>query len=81
MTTRDIHDQLQDLYEIELSAEMVSNITDEIMPEVKEWQSRLLEPIYPFILMDAIKIRKYGRIINRAAYVILGMTLDGTKVI
>ena len=41
MSTRDIHDQLQDLYGIELSAEMVSKITDKILPQVKEWQSRL----------------------------------------
>ena len=44
MSTRDIHDQLQDLYGIELSAEMVSKITDKILPQVKEWQSRPLNP-------------------------------------
>lgn len=60
---------------------MVSKITDKILPEVKEWQTRPLEHIYPFIFMDAIhyKIREDGRIINRAAYVVLGVTLDGTK--
>ena len=81
MTTRDIHDQLQDLYGIEFSADMVSKITDKILPEVKEWQSRPLDPVYPFIFMDAIhyKIREDGRIINRAAYVVLGVTLDGNK--
>lgn len=81
MSTRDIHDQLQDLYGIELSADMVSKITDKILPEVKEWQSRPLKPIYPFVFMDAIhyKIREDGRIINRAAYIVLGVTLDGTK--
>jgi putative transposase len=52
MSTRDIHDQLQDIYRIELSAEMVSKITDRIIPDIKEWQSRLLNPMYPF--MDAI---------------------------
>jgi putative transposase len=81
MTTRDIHDQLKDIYGIELSAEMVSKITDRIIPEVREWQSRPLCPIYPFIFMDAIhyKIREDGRILNRAAYVVLGVTLDGSK--
>ena len=54
MSTRDIHDQLQDLYGIELSAEMVSKITDKILPEIKEWQSRPLNPIYPFVFMDCI---------------------------
>ena len=52
MSTRDIHDQLQDLYGIELSADMVSKITDKILPEIKEWQSRPLATLYPFIFMD-----------------------------
>ncbi len=56
MSTRDIHDQLQELYGIELSAEMVSKITDKILPEVKEWQSRPLNPIYPFVFMDCILV-------------------------
>lgn len=81
MSTRDIHDQLQDIYGIELSAEMVSKITDRIIPDIKEWQSRPLNPMYPFVFMDAIhyKIREDGRIVNRAAYVVLGVTLDGEK--
>lgn len=81
MSTRDIHDQLQDLYGIELSAEMVSKITDKILPDVKEWQSRTLESLYPFVFMDAIhyKVREDGRILNRAAYVVLGVTLEGKK--
>ncbi len=81
MSTRDIHDQLQDIYGIELSAEMVSKITDRIIPDIKEWQSRPLNPIYPFVFMDAIhyKIKEDGRIINRAAYIVLGVSLDGTK--
>ena len=54
MSTRDIHNQLQDLYGIELSAEMVSKITDKILPQIREWQSRPQEPLYPFVFMDAI---------------------------
>lgn len=81
MSTRDIHDQVQDLYGIEMSAEMVSRITDKIIPRVKEWQTRPLEPVYTFIFQDAIhyKIREDGRILNRAAYVILGVTANGYK--
>ena len=81
MSTRDIHDQLQDLYGIELSAEMVSKITDKLLPEIKEWQSRPLNPVYPFIFMDCIhyKIREDGRILSRAAYVVMGVTIDGYK--
>ncbi len=71
MSTRDIHDQLQDLYGIEMSAEMVSKSTDKILPEIREWQSRPLSPVYPFVFMDCIhyKVREDGRILSRAAYV------------
>ena len=81
MTTRDIAAELQELYGINVSAEKVSKITDRILPDIKEWQSRPLEPIYPFVFMDAIhyKMREDGRILNRAAYVILGVDLEGNK--
>lgn len=81
MSTRDIHDQLQELYGIELSAEMVSKITDKILPEIKEWQSRPLNMIYPFVFMDCIhyKVREDGRILSKAAYVVLGVTTEGYK--
>lgn len=81
MSTRDIHDQLKDIYGIELSADMVSKITDSIIPHIKEWQNRPLEPIYPFVFMDAIhyKVREDGQIKSKAAYVVLGVNLDGFK--
>ncbi|GFI15968.1 hypothetical protein IMSAG249_00529 [Lachnospiraceae bacterium] len=81
MSTRDIHDQIQELYGMELSAEMVSKITDKILPEVREWQSRPLNPVYPFVFMDCIhyKVREDGRILSRAAYIVLGITAEGYK--
>ena len=81
MSTRDIHDQLQDLYGIELSAEMVSKITDKILPQVKEWQSPPLASIYPFVFMDCIhyKVREEGQILSRAAYVVLSVTTEDYK--
>jgi len=81
MSTKDIHDQLKDIYGIELSADMVSKITDSIIPHIKEWQNRPLEPIYPFVFMDAIhyKVREDGQIKSKAAYVVLGVNLDGFK--
>ncbi len=71
----------RDISGIEVSAEMVSKITDKILPQVKEWQSRPLNPIYPFVFMDCIhyKVREDGRILNRAAYVVLGVTVEGYK--
>lgn len=81
MSTRDIHDQIKDLYGVEVSAEMVSRITEHIVPEIKEWQSRPLEAIYPFIFMDAIhyKIREDNHVLNRAAYVVMGVNIEGNK--
>ena len=81
MSTRDIHDQFLDLCGIELSAGMVSKITDKILPLVKEWQARPLNPVYPFVFMDCIlyKIREDGRILSRVAYVVLDVTVDGYK--
>lgn len=62
MSTRDIHDKLNDIYGIELSAEMVSKITDKILPRIREWQNRGLKSVYPFVFMDAIhyKVRDDG---------------------
>ena len=81
LSTRDIGVEQKELYGIHVSAEMVSRITDHILPEIKEWQSRPLEPVYPFVFMDAIhyKMREDGRIVNRAAYVVLGVTLKETR--
>lgn len=76
-----LKDSFKDILQELLEAEMVSKITDKILPEIKEWQSRPLNAMYPFIFMDAIhyKVKDDGRIINRAAYIVLGVTLDGTK--
>ena len=81
MSTRDIHDQLNDLYGIEVSAEMVSKVTDKILPQVKEWQSRPLNPIYPFVSMGCnhFKVQEDGRILDYAAYIVLGVTAEGYK--
>ncbi len=81
MSTRDIGEQIQELYGINLSAEMVSKITDRIAPEIKEWQQRPLESVYPFVFMDAIhyKIKEDGRILNRAAYIVIGVDVEGSK--
>ena len=81
MTTRDISEQVKNLYDVELSAEMVSNITNRIMPIVTEWQNRPLEKTYSFVFMDAIhfKVRDDKHIIIKSAYVVLGVNMDGEK--
>jgi len=69
------------LYDVEISPELVSKISEKIMPEVTTWQNRPLETVYPFVFMDAIhyKIIEDHQIVTKAAYVVLGITLDGNK--
>ena len=81
MSTRDIHDQIKALYGVDVSAALVSRITDKVLPLVTEWQSRPLDEVYPFVFMDAIhyKVREEKMVLNKAAYVVLGVNLDGYK--
>ena len=81
MTTRDIEAHMQDIYGIEVSSSMISKVTDRILPRITEWQSRPLERVYPIVFLDAIhfKVKKDNRIVNKAAYSVLGIDLDGYK--
>ena len=81
MSQRDIAEQIKELYDVEISPELVSKISEKIMPEVVAWQNRPLEAVYPFIFMDAIhyKVREDHRYVTKAAYVVLGITMDGRK--
>lgn len=81
MTTRDINSHMHDIYGIDVSAGMVSSITDKVMPLVQEWQSRPLEAMYPIVYLDGIhfKVRDSGKIINKCAYTVLGVNTDGYK--
>ena len=81
LTTREINEQIQDLYGIEVSATMVSNITDQIIPQIKEWQERPLDDVYPFIFIDAVhfSVREDNRVVKKAAYIVLGINSEGFK--
>jgi transposase-like protein len=81
MSQRDISEQIKNLYDVEISPELVSKISEKIMPEVNAWQNRPLERVYPFIFMDAIhyKVKEDHRYVTKAAYVVLGITMDGRK--
>lgn len=81
MTTRDIATHLENIYGFEASPTLISGITDKITPVAKEWQNRPLEPVYPIIFMDAIhyKVKQDNRVINKAAYAVIGVNLDGIK--
>jgi len=81
MSTRDIEDHLRDIYGIDASASLISRITDKIMPELTEWQSRPLSEVYPVVFFDGInfKVKKDGKVINKCVYSVLGIDCDGKK--
>lgn len=81
MSVRDIQLHLDDLYGYELSTQTISNITEKVIEKANEWQSRPLDAIYPIIFMDAtvLKIRVDRVVKNIAAYIMLGVTLEGKK--
>jgi len=81
LSTREINEQIQDLYGIEISATMVSNITDQILPKIKEWQDRPLDEVYPIVFIDAVhfSVRQESSVVKKAAYIVLGVTENGEK--
>ena len=80
-TTRQISEFVENLYGFGVSAEMVSNITDKIIPDMEEWKSRRLDEVYPFVFIDAIhfNVKTNGVIGKSAAYVVLGINRTGIK--
>lgn len=81
MTTRQISDTLYDIYGFEASEGFISDVTDKIIPQIEDWQNRPLSEIYPVLYIDAIhySVRDNGVIRKLAAYVVLGINLDGRK--
>src|SRR5277367_6944966 len=81
MTVREIRGHLEELYGIEVSPDLISAVTDAVLDEVAEWQSRPLDLCYPLVFFDAIrvKVRDEGFVRNKAIYIALGVLPDGTK--
>lgn len=81
MSYEDIKSHIEEIYQISVSPATINAITDKIIPKIKEWQSRPLENVYPFVFMDAIhyKIKENGKYVNKAVYTILGINLRGKK--
>jgi len=81
MTTRDIQGHLQEIYGIDVSPALISQITDAICEEVLLWQNRPLDEVYPIVYLDAvrIKVRHDSRVINKALYLAIGVNMDGIK--
>jgi putative transposase len=81
MTVREIRGHLEELYGIDVSPDLISAVTDAVLDEVAEWQSRPLDASYPLVFFDAlrVKIRDEGFVRNKAVYIALGLMPDGTK--
>jgi transposase-like protein len=81
MSNQDIYRHMKEIYKIEVSSEMVSRITDKIIPLVHEWQNRPLDEAYPIVFLDGIvfKVREEGQVKKKTAYLVQAITLEGTR--
>lgn len=81
MTVSDIQAHLQDIYHVDVSGDLISTVTDGVMDTVREWQNRPLEPVYPIVYFDALRVncREEGRVFKKAAYLAVGVDMDGLK--
>jgi len=81
MTTRDIADTMQELYEVEVSHDLVSQVTETVQSEVTAWQSRPLDEVYPILFMDGlvVSIRAEGKILKHTIYLAMAINLEGKK--
>jgi putative transposase len=81
MTCREIRAHLQEIYGVEVSPDLVSTVTDAVIDEVRQWQSRPLDPIYPILYLDAlqVKVKDQGRVSNKAIYLAIGVNMQGLK--
>src|SRR5712692_2205295 len=81
MSTREIQGHLEEIYKVEVSPQLISNVTEEVMEEVKSWQNRPLDAVYPIVYLDAlvVRIRETGHVRNKAIYVVIGVNMQGNK--
>jgi putative transposase len=81
LTVREVQAHLQEMYAVDVSPDLISSVTESVMAEVTAWQSRPLEPMYPVVFFDAlrVKIREEGVVRNKAIYLALGVLPDGTR--
>lgn len=81
LSTREIREHLEEMYQVEISPSLISAVTDEVIDEVRAWQNRQLDACYPVVYMDAIhfKVRDGGHVRNKAVYLAIGINMDGLK--
>ena len=81
LSTREIQQHIEEIYHVEVSPALISNVTDEVLDEVKTWQNRQLDAVYPIMYLDAIqfKVRDNGHVKNKAIYLAIGVKMNGLK--
>ena len=81
MSTRDIQSHLQEMYQVEVSHELIANVTDAVIDEAKAWQHRPLDQIYPILYLDAmvIKVKEGKQIVNKSLHMAMGINMEGNK--
>ena len=81
MSTREIQGHIEEIYAVEVSPALISSVTEAVTEDVKEWQNRQLDPVYPIMYLDAIqfKVRDEGHVKNKAIYLAIGVTMNGVK--
>ena len=81
MTQREIQGHLQEIYGVEISPSLISTVTDTVLDEVRAWQARPLDAVYPILYLDAlqVKVKSQGRVVNKAIYLAFGVNLHGLK--
>src|SRR6266566_1996530 len=81
MSTREIQGHLEEIYKMDVSPTLISNVTEAVMEEVKSWQNRPLDAVYPIVYLDAlvVRIRETGHVRNKAIYVVIGVNMQGNK--
>ena len=81
MSTREIQGHLKEIYQIEVSPDFISSVTDSVMESVRDWQNRPLDEVYPVLYLDAlmVKVKDQGHIVNKAVYLAIGITMEGHK--
>ena len=83
LSTRDIRTHLEEVYGLKVSADLISRVTDAVLEEVSDWQNRALEPMYPIVFLDALRVKirdaESRQVKNKAVYVALGVTPEGER--
>jgi putative transposase len=81
LSTREIQQHLEEIYQVEVSPALISNVTEEVLDEVRAWQNRQLDEVYPIMYLDALqfKVRDGGQVRNKAVYLAIGVKLSGLK--